>query len=73
HARIMYANGHLARDCNFSYDGIDLPHMEKSTVVDNVTNTSKDSRLRTSSGKFMDRGQDETIRAIGLHFLTWDL
>nr|GEV58521.1 hypothetical protein [Tanacetum cinerariifolium] len=71
HARIMYANGHLVRDYNFSYDGIDLPHMEKSTtVVDNVTNTSKDSRLRTSSGKFVDRGQDETIRAIRLHFLT---
>nr|GEX77362.1 probable prolyl 4-hydroxylase 10 [Tanacetum cinerariifolium] len=53
-----------------SYVGMYLPHMEQSTVVDNVTNTSKDSRLRTSSGKFMDRGQDETIRAIRLHFLT---
>ncbi|XP_024993525.1 probable prolyl 4-hydroxylase 10 isoform X2 [Cynara cardunculus var. scolymus] len=40
------------------------PHMEKSTVVDSVTGKSKDSRVRTSSGTFLERGQDETVRAI---------
>ncbi|XP_076923949.1 putative prolyl 4-hydroxylase 10 [Bidens hawaiensis] len=40
------------------------PHMAKSTVVDSVTGQSKDSRVRTSSGTFLQRGQDETVRAI---------
>nr|GEV58293.1 probable prolyl 4-hydroxylase 10 [Tanacetum cinerariifolium] len=40
------------------------PHMEKSTVVDNDTGKSKDSRVRTSSGTFLARGVDETVTAI---------
>ncbi|KAK9062046.1 hypothetical protein SSX86_019230 [Deinandra increscens subsp. villosa] len=40
------------------------PHMVKSTVVDSVTGKSKDSRVRTSSGTFLKRGQDETVQAI---------
>ncbi|KAL4577727.1 hypothetical protein LXL04_013840 [Taraxacum kok-saghyz] len=40
------------------------PHMEKSTVVDSVTGKSKDSRVRTSSGTFLRRGQDKTVQAI---------
>ncbi|KAJ0966885.1 hypothetical protein J5N97_023802 [Dioscorea zingiberensis] len=40
------------------------PHMEKSTVVDSQTGRSKDSRVRTSSGTFLKRGRDKTIRAI---------
>ncbi|MFS8010333.1 putative procollagen-proline 4-dioxygenase [Helianthus anomalus] len=40
------------------------PHMKKSTVVDSETGQSKDSRVRTSSGTFLSRGQDETVRAI---------
>ncbi|PWA74967.1 2-oxoglutarate (2OG) and Fe(II)-dependent oxygenase superfamily protein [Artemisia annua] len=40
------------------------PHMEKSTVVDNDTGKSKDSRVRTSSGTFLARGVDETVAAI---------
>ncbi|KAI7738355.1 hypothetical protein M8C21_008418 [Ambrosia artemisiifolia] len=40
------------------------PHMTKSTVVDRATGLSKDSRVRTSSGTFLNRGQDEIIRAI---------
>ncbi|KAK1410498.1 hypothetical protein QVD17_37035 [Tagetes erecta] len=40
------------------------PHMVKSTVVDSATGKSKDSRVRTSSGTFLKRGQDETVRAI---------
>ncbi|PIN17235.1 Procollagen-proline dioxygenase [Handroanthus impetiginosus] len=40
------------------------PHMEKSTVVDNETGKSKDSRVRTSSGTFLARGRDKIVRNI---------
>lgn len=40
------------------------PAMVKSTVVDAATGGSKDSRVRTSSGTFLRRGQDEVIRKI---------
>lgn len=38
--------------------------MVKSTVVDSTTGKSKDSRVRTSSGMFLQRGRDKVIRAI---------
>ncbi|GKU90162.1 hypothetical protein SLEP1_g4198 [Rubroshorea leprosula] len=38
--------------------------MVKSTVVDSETGRSKDSRVRTSSGMFLRRGQDKIIRDI---------
>ncbi|URE04071.1 prolyl 4-hydroxylase [Musa troglodytarum] len=38
--------------------------MKKSTVVDSTTGQSTDSRVRTSSGMFLRRGQDKIIRAI---------
>lgn len=40
------------------------PHMTKSTVVDSTTGKSKDSRVRTSSGTFLQRGQDDVIKTI---------
>ncbi|KAJ8771164.1 hypothetical protein K2173_023489 [Erythroxylum novogranatense] len=40
------------------------PHMQKSTVVDSETGKSKDSRVRTSSGTFLQRGRDKIIRDI---------
>ncbi|KAK6922537.1 Isopenicillin N synthase-like, Fe(2+) 2OG dioxygenase domain [Dillenia turbinata] len=40
------------------------PYMKKSTVVDNNTGKSMDSRVRTSSGTFLARGQDKIIRDI---------
>ncbi|ONK79716.1 uncharacterized protein A4U43_C01F9310 [Asparagus officinalis] len=40
------------------------PHMVKSTVVDSATGKSKDSRVRTSSGTFLQRGRDKVIKAI---------
>ncbi|KAL1824985.1 hypothetical protein DCAR_0313091 [Daucus carota subsp. sativus] len=40
------------------------PHMHKSSVVDSETGKSKDSRVRTSSGTFLARGRDKTIREI---------
>ncbi|XP_051149962.1 probable prolyl 4-hydroxylase 3 [Andrographis paniculata] len=40
------------------------PHMEKSKVVDSETGESVDSKVRTSSGMFLARGQDEIITRI---------
>ncbi|KAK9805139.1 hypothetical protein WJX72_001482 [[Myrmecia] bisecta] len=40
------------------------PSMTKSTVVDNVTGKSVDSTVRTSTGTFFGRGQDEVIDRI---------
>jgi hypothetical protein len=38
--------------------------MIKSAVVDSATGKSKDSRVRTSSGTFLARGQDKIIQGI---------
>jgi len=38
--------------------------MAKSTVVDNDTGKSVDSTVRTSTGTFFGRGQDEIIAAV---------
>ena len=40
------------------------PMMTKSTVVDNETGKSVDSTVRTSTGTFFSREQDQTIAAI---------
>lgn len=40
------------------------PHMQKSTVVDSATGGSVPSKVRTSSGTFLQRGQDDVIKAI---------
>ncbi|PWA50233.1 Oxoglutarate/iron-dependent dioxygenase [Artemisia annua] len=60
---VIYHNFLSQEECEHLIN-IAKPHMEKSTVVDSVTGKSKDSRVRTSSGTFLDRGQDETVRAI---------
>lgn len=40
------------------------PHMTKSTVSDSVTGKSKLNSVRTSSGMFLIRGQDEVVSRI---------
>ncbi|KAF8095530.1 hypothetical protein N665_0330s0012 [Sinapis alba] len=40
------------------------PSMKRSKVVDVKTKGSKDSRVRTSSGTFLKRGQDEIVEEI---------
>nr|GMC57449.1 probable prolyl 4-hydroxylase 8 [Ipomoea batatas]GMC62597.1 probable prolyl 4-hydroxylase 8 [Ipomoea batatas] len=40
------------------------PSMKNSTVVDNETGKSKDSRVRTSTGTFLTRGGDQVITNI---------
>uniref|UniRef100_A0A0D9Z0H0 procollagen-proline 4-dioxygenase n=1 Tax=Oryza glumipatula TaxID=40148 RepID=A0A0D9Z0H0_9ORYZ len=52
-----------ALECDYLI-GLAKPHMVKSTVVDSTTGKSKDSRVRTSSGMFLQRGRDKVIRAI---------
>jgi prolyl 4-hydroxylase len=40
------------------------PFMARSTVVDNVSGERQPSKVRTSSGMFLTRGQDATVAAI---------
>ena len=40
------------------------PHMEKSSVVDSATGKSVPSEVRTSSGTFLGKGQDDIISRI---------
>ncbi|CAA6673528.1 unnamed protein product [Spirodela intermedia] len=59
----IYHNFLSKEECEYLTE-LAKPHMEKSTVVDSETGQSKDSRVRTSSGTFLKRGQDKIIRAI---------
>ncbi|XP_071696207.1 probable prolyl 4-hydroxylase 10 [Rutidosis leptorrhynchoides] len=60
---VIYHNFLSQNECEHLIN-LAKPHMEKSTVVDNDTGKSKDSRVRTSSGTFLARGRDETISNI---------
>ncbi|KAK9713062.1 hypothetical protein RND81_06G000600 [Saponaria officinalis] len=54
----------LSKDeCDYLID-LAKPHMAKSTVVDEKTGKSRDSRVRTSSGTFLPRGRDKIISNI---------
>lgn len=59
----VYHNFLSKEECEYLIE-LAKPRMEKSTVVDSVTGRSKDSRVRTSSGMFLRRGQDKIIRNI---------
>jgi prolyl 4-hydroxylase len=59
----VYHNFLSKEECEYLI-GLAKPHMVKSTVVDSTTGKSKDSRVRTSSGMFLQRGRDKVIRAI---------
>ncbi|KAL6591548.1 hypothetical protein ACP70R_050051 [Stipagrostis hirtigluma subsp. patula] len=59
----VYHNFLSKEECEYLI-GLAKPHMAKSTVVDSTTGKSKDSRVRTSSGMFLQRGRDKVIRAI---------
>ncbi|CAN6441916.1 unnamed protein product [Victoria cruziana] len=59
----IYHNFLADDECDYLVN-LAKPHMRKSTVVDSTTGKSKDSRVRTSSGTFLQRGQDKTIRNI---------
>lgn len=60
---ILYHNFLSKEECEYLIN-LAKPHMAKSTVVDSATGKSKDSRVRTSSGTFLNRGQDKIIRNI---------
>ncbi|XP_072995207.1 probable prolyl 4-hydroxylase 3 [Typha latifolia] len=59
----VYHNFLSKEECEYLIE-LAKPHMVKSTVVDSTTGKSKDSRVRTSSGMFLQRGRDKIIRAI---------
>ncbi|WOL07200.1 putative prolyl 4-hydroxylase 3 [Canna indica] len=59
----LYHNFLSKKECEYLIE-LAKPHMAKSTVVDSATGQSKDSRVRTSSGMFLRRGQDKIIRTI---------
>ncbi|GLU04625.1 hypothetical protein SLE2022_217630 [Rubroshorea leprosula] len=59
----IYHNFLSKEECEYLIS-LARPHMVKSTVVDSETGRSKDSRVRTSSGMFLRRGQDKIIRDI---------
>ncbi|PAN46657.1 hypothetical protein PAHAL_9G202200 [Panicum hallii] len=59
----VYHNFLSKEECDYLIS-LAKPHMKKSTVVDSATGGSKDSRVRTSSGMFLRRGQDKIIRTI---------
>ncbi|KAJ0024201.1 hypothetical protein Pint_09314 [Pistacia integerrima] len=59
----IYHNFLSKAECDYLIN-LAKPHMAKSTVVDSKTGRSKDSRVRTSSGMFLRRGQDKVIRNI---------
>ncbi|XP_030950817.1 probable prolyl 4-hydroxylase 3 [Quercus lobata] len=59
----IYHNFLSKEECEYMIS-LAKPHMKKSTVVDSKTGRSKDSRVRTSSGMFLRRGQDKFVRDI---------
>ncbi|XP_050229923.1 probable prolyl 4-hydroxylase 10 [Mercurialis annua] len=59
----VYHNFLTKEECEYLIN-LAKPNMQKSTVVDNETGKSKDSRVRTSSGTFLQRGRDKKIREI---------
>ncbi|KAI5016741.1 probable prolyl 4-hydroxylase 3 [Hordeum vulgare subsp. vulgare] len=59
----IYHNFLSKEECEYLIS-LAKPHMKKSTVVDSATGGSKDSRVRTSSGTFLRRGQDKIVRTI---------
>lgn len=60
---IVYSFHQSKEECEYLIE-LAKPRMVKSTVVDSETGKSKDSRVRTSSGMFLQRGRDKVIRAI---------
>ncbi|XP_021902499.1 probable prolyl 4-hydroxylase 3 [Carica papaya] len=59
----LYHNFLSKEECEYLIK-LAKPYMKKSTVVDNETGQSKDSRVRTSSGMFFTRGRDKVVRNI---------
>ncbi|CAK9860956.1 unnamed protein product [Sphagnum jensenii] len=59
----LYHKFLTAEECMHLID-LAKPSMIKSAVVDSATGKSKDSRVRTSSGTFLARGQDKIIQGI---------
>ena len=59
----VYHNFLTAEEC-LHLIHLGAPHMEKSTVVDSSTGKSVATQIRTSSGTFLRRRQDDVVRTI---------
>lgn len=59
----LYHNFLSKEECNHLID-LAKPRLTKSTVVDSATGKTIDSSVRTSSGMFLNRGQDTIIKNI---------
>lgn len=59
----VYHNFLSKDECEYLIN-LGKPHMKKSTVVDSATGKSTDSRVRTSSGTFLNRGRDKIVQNI---------
>ncbi|XP_030531401.2 probable prolyl 4-hydroxylase 3 [Rhodamnia argentea] len=59
----LYHNFLSREECEYLVS-LAKPRISKSTVVDGSTGKSMDSGVRTSSGMFLNRGQDKIVRAI---------
>ena len=62
--RIFVYHNFLSADECLHLIHLGAPHMEKSTVVDSATGKSVGSQIRTSSGVFLRRRQDDVVRGI---------
>ncbi|KAK2392687.1 putative prolyl 4-hydroxylase 3 [Trifolium repens] len=60
---IVYHNFLSKEECEYMIN-LAKPFMAKSSVVDSKTGKSTESRVRTSSGMFLKRGQDKIIQNI---------
>ncbi|CAN4116745.1 unnamed protein product [Withania somnifera] len=60
---VVYHSFLSKEECDYLIN-LGKPHMKKSTVVDSATGQSTDSKVRTSSGTFLDRGLDKVVRTI---------
>ncbi|KAL8194106.1 hypothetical protein R6Q57_026348 [Mikania cordata] len=60
---VIYHNFLSEEECEHVIN-ISIPHMKKSTIMDYKMGEIEDTKFRTSYITFLDRGQDETIRAM---------
>jgi len=71
--RVAVYHGFLsAEECDHLI-GMARKRLTESTVVDNVSGASKPSEARTSTGMFLNRAEDEVVRAIEQRIAEWTM
>lgn len=66
----VYHNFLSGEECDYLIE-LAKPSMQKSEVVDTATGKGVDSRVRTSSGTFLERGRDEVVKRIEKRIADW--